>query len=526
MVLSHSLAPIPALFVVASVFVYVYRLVQWRSRARGRPFPPGPPGLPLVGNVFNIPKSKQWVHYEALSAKYGDILHFRVLGSSIVVLGNAEVIMEYLDKRSANTSDRKQSILIELSGSDLNFGFMPYGPWWRRHRRGFWQHFRPQAITEFQKVQCAMVRKFLAKVLRKPSDFKAHMRYSFSAVLMKILYDIEMAEENDGVIEKVEKALQGASEGMVPGKYLVEVLPFLRYVPAFVPGVGFQKLFAEWRAAAEDLKHTPFEYVKDAIKRSSPVTCIIGSLLKRAYGSGVEQSMLAEEEEVVMNIGAVAFEAGSDTTFSSLQTVLLAMSLYPEVLKKAHAELDSVVGPGRLPNFEDAESLVYVNAIIKEALRWMPVLPLGVPHCTIEDDEFGGYFVPAGTVVMANVWSCMHDPSVYEDPKTFRPERFIQDGQLNSNVRDPSAFAFGFGRRICPGRYFAEAALFINVACALHVFDISAPLDEEGKPIKIVPEMTEGLLIYPEDCRCTIRPRSATATALILADEDLGSVLA
>ena len=96
---------------------------------------------------------------------------------------------------------------------------------------------------------------------------------------------------------------------------------------------------------------------------------------------------------------------GTLQTFSTLQTVLLAMSLYPEVLQKAHAELDAVVGPGRLPNFEDADSLVYVNAIIKEALRWMPVLPLGVPHCTSEDDEFGGYFIPAGTVVMANVWS-------------------------------------------------------------------------------------------------------------------------
>lgn len=79
------------------------------------------------------------------------------------------------------------------------------------------------------------------------------------------MYDIEVAEENDDIIEKVEKAVLGASEGLVPGKYLVEVLPFLRHVPAFVPGAGFQKSFAEWRAAAEDLKHTPFNYVKDAI---------------------------------------------------------------------------------------------------------------------------------------------------------------------------------------------------------------------------------------------------------------------
>ncbi len=91
-------------------------------------------------------------------------------------------------------------------------------------------------------------------------------------------------------------------------------------------------------------------------------------------------------------------------TLSTLQTVFLAMSLYPEVLKQAHAELDAVVGPTRLPDFSDKDSLVYVNAIIREASRWLPVLPIGVPHCTTEDDELHGYFIPKGTVLMPNVW--------------------------------------------------------------------------------------------------------------------------
>lgn len=81
------------------------------------------------------------------------------------------------------------------------------------------------------------------------------------------------------------------------------------------------------------------------------------------------------------------------------------MSLYPEVLKKAQAELDAVVGPHRLPDFEDRDALVYVNAIIKEALRWHVVTPLSVPHCTLEDDVFNGYFIPAGTTILPNVWS-------------------------------------------------------------------------------------------------------------------------
>lgn len=80
------------------------------------------------------------------------------------------------------------------------------------------------------------------------------------------------------------------------------------------------------------------------------------------------------------------------------------MSLYPDVLKKAQEELDTIVGPHRLPDFSDRNSLVYVNAIIKESLRWQVVLALCVPHCTTDDDEFRGYFIPAGTTLLPATW--------------------------------------------------------------------------------------------------------------------------
>ena len=148
--------------------------------------------------------------------------------------------------------------------------------------------------------------------------------------------------------------------------------------------------------------------------------------------------------------------------------MFVGVSLHPEVLRKAHAELDAVVGPNRMPNFGDRDSLVYVNAVIKETMRWHAALPLGVPHATIVDDEFRGYFIPVGTMLIANTWyvvmrsrpvqclglnaehptrACMRDPEVYEDPDVFRPERFIRDGNLDPGARDPAAFVFGYGRR-------------------------------------------------------------------------------
>lgn len=80
------------------------------------------------------------------------------------------------------------------------------------------------------------------------------------------------------------------------------------------------------------------------------------------------------------------------------------MILYPDVQRKAQAELDAVVGEGRLPQFADRGSLPYVNAVVKEVLRWHPISPLSIPHVNVLDDEYEGYFIPKDSIVMTNVW--------------------------------------------------------------------------------------------------------------------------
>ncbi|TBU24744.1 cytochrome P450 [Dichomitus squalens] len=478
---------------VSLVVAYcLWSIAQWRTRSRGRPLPPGPKPLPILGNMFDMPRSRQWISYRDLSRVYGDILHFRIFTKSYVVLNSAEAMYEFLDKRTTNTSDRVQTPMIELSGSSLNLGFMPYGQWWRRHRRYFWQHFRPEAIGPYRQTQQSAAHMFLQKLCDNPSDLRKLIHFNFIKVALKVGYDVDVDDGDDEYAKIAKEALEGPVEGLVPGKFL--------------------RLWAKWQAAGERLKNVPFSRAKAKLASGEMTDSIAARLLQRLADRGITSS---EEEEIVKDVVAIAFEGGTDTVLSATLSVFSGVSLHPEVLRKAHAELDAVVGPHRLPDFNDRDSLVYVNAIIKEALRWHTVTPLGVPHATTSDDDFRGYFIPAGTMILPNVWACMHDPDVYEDPDVFRPERFIRDGKLDSTVQDPAAFVFGFGCRICPGRYFAEAALFINVACALHVFDITQPLGEDGQPIEIKLGHTDSLISYPEDYRCTIKPRSTAAEALI-----------
>ena len=130
-----------------------------------------------------------------------------------------------------------------------------------------------------------------------------------------------------------------------------------------------------------------------------------------------------------------------------MQTFLLAMTRNPKVLKKAQDELDRVVGKGRLPDFSDKDDLPYIDAIVKEVIRWNPPLPIGIPTRVTQDDVYQGHFIPAGATVVQNIWAVCRDPNIYPDPDTFDPERFLKDGKINSSVLNPEDRIFGGGRR-------------------------------------------------------------------------------
>jgi cytochrome P450 len=180
--------------------------------------------------------------------------------------------------------------------------------------------------------------------------------------------------------------------------------------------------------------------------------------------------------------------AGAETTSTTLMWWTLAMVAFPQVQRRAQAELDSVVGRTRLPTFADAPRLPYVQAIVKEVLRWRPTIPLGVPHKATEDEWYEGMFIPKGATCVPNTWQCNHDRAIFgEDADEFRPERHMDDkgellpGPIETNREGHSSF--GFGRRICVGRHFANDSLFIHTARILWAATLECVKDEHGKDV-------------------------------------------
>ncbi|KIJ32837.1 hypothetical protein M422DRAFT_265319 [Sphaerobolus stellatus SS14] len=231
--------------------------------------------------------------------------------------------------------------------------------------------------------------------------------------------------------------------------------------------------------------------------------------------SDQEDNLAYESEKIMKSAVAIASMAGTDTSRSAIALFILAMAMHPSVQQKAQAEIDSVVGTERLPDFNDRDSLPYVNAVLKETVRWHNIDPLNNPRLTTEDDAYDGYFIPKGTLVVSSIWTMLHDPTVYPDPFEFKPERFIKDGKFNHDVLDPYEVLFGHGRRVCPGRHFAKDTLFITAASIFATLNISAPLDGDGRPQTLVCEMTDGIVSSPKPFDCVIKPRSKAAAELI-----------
>ncbi|KAF8154532.1 cytochrome P450 [Crassisporium funariophilum] len=461
-----------------------------------------------------MPIDKPWLVYDKWQKIYGDMVYFEVLGQPFLVLGTLERTNDLFEKRSSNYSDRmRMPMIIELMQWDYNMAFLPYGSWWRRHRRAFHEHFHPNVVAQYQPVQTREVRAFLHRLLSTPDNFMHHIRHTFAATIMNIAYGINVKESEDPYISNAEKALHGLSVAGIPGTFLVDLIPILKHVPNWIPGASFKRKALQWRSINADVAEKPFRHVKEQMKRGTAVPSLAATLIDRLPLQ--DDPKRAEEERLAQDVAAVAYVGGADTTVSAVQSFFLAMALYPGAQKKAQAEIDAVVGKNRLPDFDDRSSLPYINALIKETMRWQLVTPLAVGHMCTNGDEYNGYYIPKGTVVMGNAWSILHDPDVFSEPLEYQPERYLKNGELDPDARYPEVAAFGFGRRICPGRYMSDNSLYAIVSSTLAVYDINRPVDEHGHPLPLKAEVTSGLLSYPEPFKCIIKPRSPIAEALI-----------
>ncbi|KAJ3561458.1 hypothetical protein NP233_g10180 [Leucocoprinus birnbaumii] len=467
--------------------------VFYRKRQRWLlPLPPSlPGGWPIIGNALQLPLTYVHLFYQGLGRKLGSkIIYVEALGQPIIVVNDARIAGELLDKRSAFYSSRPRSPMFEVF---------------------------------------------------------------IGALSLSMAYGLPVKQAKDPLIEKSDRAFTFAAKAAAPGAYMVNILPFLQHIPSWVPGTQFKQDGRWYRAQLDSVLNEPYRMFKENMERGGASECFLSATLARYQHNDEFQVLEPRIKKAAMQV----FGAATETTIAGLLTFVLAMLVHPEVQQKAQEEVDLVVGEDRLPDFSDLTRLPYLTAVLKEVLRWNPLVPagkfmialshrtiaqltsLGIPHATTADDIYEGYHIPKGSIVIPNTYAMLHDEGVFPKPDEFNPERFIKDGIPVDNILNPMVVAtFGFGRRyhlltpedqtrrfdhftnrICPGSHIALATMSIATASILSLFDILPELGGDSKPTQVKPEfVAASLTSEPLPFKCRFVPRNGKDVEGLLAE--------
>jgi len=431
-----------------------------------------------------------------------------VFGNETIVLNSGKVALDLLDSRSAIYSDRTTAWMGgELAGRKYSVFITPFtDPRFKILRSLLQTGLNPRASKTYRPIQTQEVQILLKGLLKSPEDFRGHMRRNAVAVILKVAYGYQVENDDDALVRVLDDGFKHLARLSVPGKYWVEFMPFLRHVPDWFPGAGFKREAKKSGAELAQIELLPFNWAKKQIMSGDFVDSFTSKHLFPEDGKIADPEM----QDHIKWASAALYVGGGDTTVSALTSFVLVMTLHPEVQKRAQADIDRVIS-NRLPTLDDYDSLPYIGAIIKEILRWAPVAPLGINHRVMQDDVYGNYFIPKGCKIVANIWAITHDEDIYPDPHIFDPSRHLGERPQP----DPFKYAFGFGRRACPGAHLAEMSLFLNIASILSVYNISKAIDENGVEIEPKIEWSTGVTMHIKPFQCEIKPRSNDHLSLL-----------
>ncbi|GCB27763.1 O-methylsterigmatocystin oxidoreductase [Aspergillus awamori] len=418
------------------------------------PLPPGPKGKPIIGNLSDLPPpdTPEWQHWLEHKKRYGPITSVTILNQPIIILHDAQIAIELLEKRSLKYSSRPQPVFVgEMIGWKDTLGMQPYNARFRAYRKAMHQVLGTKAlVSRFDTLQELEARRLLRRVLEDPGEWVQHLKTEAGAIILKIGYGYDINPHGrDKLVDLADDSMETVS-AVLNQMWLVDLVPVLKYLPSWLP-FSAQRKSQFWRTQLLTTIETPYRMVREQMASGIAPPSYLSNLLQEE-DTKEEKTLTAEEEFIAKWTAGSLYIAGADTTVSALRTFILSMALNPTVQEKAQAELDTVLGPHTLPKLSDRDKLPYVNAIVKESLRWYPVAPMGIPHLCVEEDV-----------------AITHDPNFYPHPEKFDPERFLGENPQP----DPSGWVFGFGRRVCPGRVLADASVFVTVGMVLSAMRIS-----------------------------------------------------
>ncbi|XP_075672498.1 dimethylnonatriene synthase-like [Castanea sativa] len=462
-----------ALIVMASLaaLAFLSKLLPFKSHQLK--FPPGPKPWPIIGNL-NLKGSHPPKSLHILAQKYGPIMQLKFGSFPVVVASSAEMAKEFLKTHDHVFASRPKSAAGKyLSYNHHNITWAPAGPYWRQGRKIFLSElFNSKRLESYQYIRVEEMRAFLSRLCtlsEKPVVLKDHLfRFTLSSMSRLIFNKKYVSGES-----KYETSIVSPEEfqEMIEELFLLNgVFNIGDWIPwlNFLDLQGYVKQMKALKKKFDRfLDHVFNEHKKkmEGVKDFVPMD-MVDILLQLANDPNIDVKLTYDS---IKALTQDLLAGGVDTSATILEWAMAELLKQPPLIKKATEELDRVIGRERWVEEKDIPQLPYIEAIVKETMRKHPVAGLLVPRLALEDCDVVGYKIQKGTRVFINTWSIGRDPSLWDAPEEFCPDRFLGKA-IDVKGQNFELLPFGSGRRMCPGYNHGLKVVSTTLANMLHGF--------------------------------------------------------
>ena len=462
--------------VLVTLMTYIFL-----SNRRDKRVPPGPPVFPIVGNLFSLASPDPLANFARLREKYGDIYSIYVGKELNIVFNGYDVINDALMKQGTLFSRRPQHAFAKAVTDYVGI-VGTNDKLWKEQRGLALKALQSLCLKNGSRHIDSLVLTGVNKLLDKldtldgkPVNLKSYLQVIVAGIITSIILG-KFFELDD---ERFKNYLTFHSGNMakIPGRLvLINCFSFLLKLPIDAFGLkGIVQSVLAWETFMDERLLD-----EDADVAGNDIIALYQAAIKENEEGALGQSY---NRKYMRNTTFDMAIAGSDTTATTINWILLYLLHYPEVETRLHKEIDDVFGRDRPPSLTDRSDLPYMEATILEALRIAGPAPMAVPHSVPHDITFKGYLIPSETNILVNLHSVHMDPDIWPEPTKFKPERFLSADQKRIEV-PKQHIPFSTGPRSCLGETLARMELFLFMTSILQRFKVTPVNSQTLPPIK------------------------------------------
>ncbi|WCJ31980.1 Cytochrome P450 71B10 [Euphorbia peplus] len=478
---------LPLVFFLPVLF-HLTRKILESSRKKKKHVPPGPPGLPIIGNLHQL-GTLPHCSLSELSKKYGDVMLLHLGYVPTLIISSSEAAKQILKTHDLKTCSRPLlSCTGKLSYNYLDISFTPYTHYWRDVRKlCVVELFSQNRVESFRFDREEEVDLMIDSIIKCSSsgvtvDLSEKTMSLTAEVICRVAFGKSFKER--GLDQKKFQEMFHECLEMLGCFSSTDFFPYVGWILDRMSGLDsrLQKNFQEFDEFYEKIidDHIKKERIN---KRGDDIIDVLLDVEKSQSESahGIQFSK-HNIKAILMNI----FLAGMDTGAVTMVWAMAELVKNPKAMKKVQKEIRSHIGSNGTVIESDIKNLSYLKMVIKETLRLHPPVPLLLPREVISQFNINGYEVFPKTRIQVNAWAIGRDPKLWKNPEEFYPERFndnypIDYKELNSYEMLP----FGGGRRGCPGVSMAMALIELSLANLLLHFDWKLPNDMRNEDLNM-----------------------------------------